>query len=41
MENIVQKEQNAGLQVFSSFPTMFFSKHFFNVIKSWDCVSKS
>ena len=41
VENTVGKEENAGYQHFSSFPTVFSKAFFFGVVKSWDCVVKS
>ena len=41
VENNVVKGENAGLPVFSPFPTMFSKVVFFRVAKSWDCVVKS
>ena len=40
VENIVGKEENAGLPAFSSFPTMFSKSFFLRVVRSWDCVVK-
>ena len=38
IENIVGKEENAGLPAFSSFPTMFSKGFFLQHIKSHHCV---
>ena len=40
VENPVGKEENAGYQHFSSFPTVFFKAFFFRVFKSRDCLVK-
>ena len=41
VENIVEKEGNAGYHHFHLFPTMFSESFFFKVIKSHDNVGKS
>ena len=38
VENTVGKEENAGYQHFSSFPTVFSKALFFRFVKSRDCV---
>ena len=41
VENIVGKEENAGLPAFSPFSTMFSKAFIYRVVKSLDCVVES